>query len=98
MRRAVLLALTLLVPASSFAVEPLPIREMPLKLQAAFLNPILFDVVCAGGVIGACPGGGAAVGGSSTLGFNDNVSLTFGTGTDTAITYNTTQTPDSWFF
>lgn len=68
------------------------------KVHAALRAPLVLDVVCAGGVIGGCSGGGAAVGGASTLQFNDNVQLFFGTGSDTSIEYNATQTPDAWFF
>ena len=50
--------------------------------------------VCSGSAWTAVGGAG----GATTIAMNDDVLITFGTGTDAGIEYDTAQTPDSWMF
>lgn len=56
------------------------------------------DIVSAAGVVRPGAGAGGSAGGASTVAMFDDTEITFGTGTDAGIAYNTVQTPDSWYF
>lgn len=95
-----LLAL-LLLPAPAFATmtwNPSYDPKFVAAAHAGLTAPLLLDLVCAGP---ACGGGGGGITSSSTNTFtasqifNDDIRLIFGTGSDAAVEYNTTQTVDN---